>query len=273
MKPTNAAKTMQTMYAYIAGETRELKLPATDAEVLPGIRWGAFDELLTPAYWRGQAWQHLQLGNYDEFRLGGTLAEEVAACLLGGWGMPAELALAAYRRVRDRCLLRSDVTADELERALAEPFLLHGRPRKYRFAKQKSRYLSGCLSRLSNFAPPDDDIEFRNSLEKLPGIGLKTASWIVRNMRPTSEVAIVDIHILRAGRHLGLFPEDWEPQSHYRELEENFVAFARAIGVSAATLDALMWDQMRQISPTLRANGCSANAQLTLFGRDSGSLH
>jgi thermostable 8-oxoguanine DNA glycosylase len=260
------------MYAHIAGEIRKLTLPPVNQEVLPGIQWGAFDELMTPAYWRGQAWQHTESGTFQDFRLGRSLNEEVAACLLGGWGMPAELALAAYARVRERDLLRSGVTALELEQALGEPFTFHGRPRKYRFVRQKSRYLSGCLQELSGFTPPSDDVAFRDRLNELPGIGLKTASWIVRNMRPESEVAILDIHILRVGRHLGLFPDNWQPETHYRQLEASFIKFARAIGVSAATLDGLMWDHMRQLSSILRKAHARAE-QLDLFTNDATCVH
>jgi thermostable 8-oxoguanine DNA glycosylase len=240
------------MYSHIAGEFRELTLPSVFAEVLPGILWGAFDELMTPAYWRGQAWQHIEAGEFCDFRLGRSLEEEVAACLLGGWGMPAELALAAYSRVRERGLLRAGTTASELEEALSEPFAIQGRERKYRFLRQKSRYLSECLEQLSGFIPPDDDIAFRDRLDQLPGIGLKTASWVVRNLRPSSEVAILDIHIIRVGQHLRLFPNAWKPETHYRQLEERFIAFARAIDVSAATLDGLMWDHMRRLSGIVR---------------------
>lgn len=247
-----AIQDMQTMYSYIAGEVHELQLPPKDAEVLPGIKWGAFDELMTPAYWRGQAWQHTESGAFRDFRLGNTLHEEVAACLLGGWGMPAELALAAFARLRDSGLLVPGTTAHEIESLLEEPFLMNGRLRKYRFISQKSLYLSSCLERLSGFVPPDCDLAFRDKLNELPGIGLKTASWIVRNLRPESEVAILDIHILRAGEHLGLFPKNWQPATHYRQLESRFVAFAKAIDVSAGTLDGLMWDHMRRISNIIR---------------------
>ncbi|WP_423758525.1 hypothetical protein [Burkholderia sp. NLJ2] len=263
---------MQTMYAHIAGELRELTLPSVNEEVLPGICWGAFDELMTPAYWRGQAWQHTESGTFCDFRLGRSLEEEVAACLLGGWGMPAELALAAYSRVRERNLLRAGITAQELEEALSEPFIFQGRERKYRFVRQKARYLSGCLEQLAGFIPPEDDIAFRDRLNELPGIGLKTASWIVRNLRPQSQVAILDIHILRVGQHLGLFPEDWQPETHYRQLEARFIAFARAIDVSAATLDGLMWDHMRRMSAIMRKTRAQAE-QLELFADDSVSIH
>lgn len=263
---------MQIMYSHIAGELRELTLPPVNEEVLPGIFWGAFDELLTPAYWRGQAWQHTESGTFCDFRLGRSLEEEVAACLLGGWGMPAELALAAYSRVRERNLLRPGTTAQELEAALSEPFVFHGRERKYRFIRQKARYLSGCLAQLPDLIPSENDIAFRDRLNELPGIGLKTASWVVRNLRPQSEVAILDIHILRVGQHLGLFPETWRPETHYRQLEARFIAFARAIDVSAATLDGLMWDHMRRLSAILRKTRAPAE-QLELFVGESASIH
>ena len=263
---------MQTMYAHIAGELRELTLPPVHEEVLPGICWGAFDELMTPAYWRGQAWQHTESGTFCDFRLGRSLEEEVAACLLGGWGMPAELALAAYTRVRERNLLRPGTSAQELEEALSEPFVFQGRERRYRFIRQKAGYLSGCLAQLTDLIPPENDIAFRDRLNDLPGIGLKTASWIVRNLRPQSEVAILDIHILRVGHHLGLFPGDWRPETHYRSLEARFVAFARAIDVSAATLDGLMWDHMRRLSGILRKTR-SQTKQLELFTDESLSAH
>lgn len=260
------------MYAHIAGELRELTLPPVNEEVLLGIRWGAFDELMTPAYWRGQAWQHSLSGTFCDFRLGRSLEEEVAACLLGGWGMPAELALAAYSRIRERNLLLPGVTAQELEEALSEPFVVQGRERRYRFIRQKAHYLSACLAQLPDLIPPESDVAFRDRLKDLPGIGLKTASWIVRNLRPQSEVAILDIHILRAGQHLGLFPDDWRPETHYRQLEARFIAFARAIDVSAARLDGIMWDHMRRLSAIMRKTRAQAE-QLELFADENASIH
>ena len=239
---------MQVMYTVIDGDLQHLDLPDPDEMVLPGVCWGAFDELLTPAYWRGQAWQHERIGTYERLRLGHSLAEEVAACLLGGFGMKAEIGLAAFTRLRDRELLDGTPSVLELESALAEPFLVHGISRQYRFPRQKARYLSACLEQLETFDGPSDDAAFRDQLAKLPGIGLKTASWIVRNYRASNSVAVIDVHILRAGRHIGLFSPDLEPQRHYRALEGSFLSFATALGVAAGMLDGLMWDYMRRLT-------------------------
>ena len=241
---------MQTMFALFHGAVQELRLPAPEDFVVPGVRWGSFDELLTPAYWRGQAWQHEMLGNYADHRLGRSLTEEVAACLLGGYGMPAELGLAAFIRLRDQGLLEHEPAPVALEEALTSPFVVHGRLRQYRFPRQKARHLSECLTKLSSFHEPKSDLELRERLLDLPGIGLKTASWIVRNYRKSDSVAIIDVHILRAGRHIGIFRDDWLPQQHYRHLESGFLKFCKALGTSAAFLDGLIWDYMRRM-PTL----------------------
>lgn len=235
------------MYTIVNGQTRTLRLPAPSDLAMLGVTWGAFDELLTPAYWRGQTWQYQLLGRYTDLRLGRNLVEEVAACLLGGYGMPAELGLAAYARLRDRGLLNGTPGVKVLENVLLEPFLMRTGLRRYRFPAQKARYLAACLERLADFEEPEHDFDLREGLTKLPGIGLKTASWVTRNYRGSDAVAIVDVHILRAGRALKLFPSGWEPQSHYRELEGKFLAFAKAIGTPAGLLDGVMWDHMRRL--------------------------
>ena len=240
---------MQTMYAYLGGQQKRVSLPPADSEVLPGVLWGGFDELMTPAWWAGQCWQQELLGRYLDLKLGRNLTEELAACLLGGYGMPAELGLAAYNAVRSEGLLAqsSATSAGVIETLLSMPLPYGTGHRAYRFPRQKARYLSGCLHRLQTFEEPDSDRALRDSLATFPGVGLKTASWIVRNYRGSHAVAVLDVHILRAGRCIGLFPRHWQPQSHYAALESQFLAFAGAIQTKAGLLDAVMWDFMRRM--------------------------
>lgn len=237
---------MQTMYVLAFGETYRRDMPPADALLASGIAWGHFDELFTAAYWCGQAWQADLLGLYRRIRLGRSLAEETAACLLGGYGMPAEMGLAAFERLRTRSLLSSSSSAAELERNLAEPFEIGGRSVKYRFPRQKAKYLAACLCDLE--AIDEDglgDAELRNMLTELPGVGYKTASWIVRNRRNSSYVAVLDVHILRAGRLMGLFQGGLTPQRDYLALEEKFVELAEELETPAWLLDAVMWQNMR----------------------------
>ena len=214
---------MQVMYAIFDGIVSELSIPAPDALVLPSIPWGAFDDLLTPAYWKGQAWQHEHFGTYRSLRLGQTLTEELAACLLGGYGMKAELGLAAFERLREQGLLTPKTPESAFQKALAAPFFVQGHPRRYRFPAQKAKYLAACLARIEELSEPESDVQLRNWLTELPGVGPKTASWVVRNYRRSNAVAIIDIHLLRAGRHIGIFRADWDPQHHYTLLEESFL--------------------------------------------------
>ena len=243
---------LQHMLAHMAGEDLVLTLPAAYRHALPGVPWGRCDELFTPAYWRGQAWQHEASGTYSPGPLGRDLPEEVAACMLGGYGIPAELGIAAFNRVRRDGLMRRPPDAADLERALSMPFVLSGRSRRYRFPAAKSRALACALRGLQHIDPDLPDRALRDALVGLPGIGPKTASWIVRNWRQSDDVAIIDVHIARAGRIAGFLPNAWTPAGNYAAMEGAFLEFSAAIGVRASVLDGLMWDYMRCIGPFAR---------------------
>jgi thermostable 8-oxoguanine DNA glycosylase len=85
----------------------------------------------------------------------------------------------------------------------------------------------------------------RDDLMTFVGIGPKTASWIVRNHLDSDEVAIIDVHVLRACREMNLFPEDISLPRDYVTLERKFLNFAEAINVRSSLLDAVMWTETR----------------------------
>ncbi|MCF6506868.1 hypothetical protein E9549_05535 [Blastococcus sp. MG754426] len=176
-------------------------------------------------------------------RLGTTLREEVAACLLGGFGLPFELGLAAFRAVRDSGALAEGaiVSATDLEVLLRQPLQVGGGTRRYRFPRQRSQRLAAALAFLDQEPPPDDLVEVRDWLTSAPGIGPKTASWIVRNHYGCEDVAVLDIHVLRAGASAGVFDRGWTAARSYYVLERLFLAWAEHGGVSPADLDAVIW--------------------------------
>lgn len=226
-----------------------LKLPDPWSEVVPGVPWQRFEQLFTPAYWRSQAWLRPSLDTASH-RLGQTLIQETAACLLGGHGIPAQVGLAAYHRLVICGVLEQDCpTQASLFELLAEPLTVGERQVRYRFANQKSRYLAATLHRLWHETPPEAPLAFRDWFTGCPGIGLKTASWITRNWLGSDEVAIIDIHIQRAGILMGLYDREHDPAKHYREMEEKFLCFAGQVGVRASVLDALMWADMKLAGP------------------------
>ena len=229
---------------------RRLPLPPADASVIPGVRWGRPEALFSPAFWRTQAWYRQLQSVPHDFRIGQSLAEEVAACLLGGYGMPAELGLAAFRRVQAHGLLSGPPWASEHDfvAALNEPFPHPDGPRRYRFPNQRGARLARALAALHRDPPPvDNPLAFREVLLGIPGIGYKTASWIARNHLGADCFAILDIHVMRAGYLLGLWDKTASPGREYLPLEATFVRFARAIGIAASILDAVMWNVMRQL--------------------------
>jgi len=180
-------------------------------------------------------------------RIGTTFEEEVTACLLGGYGIPAEVGLAAFHSLRDAGVIRS-LCQDSLEiqKLLREPLDIGGRLVQYRFWGQKSRYLAGAYAELEKREfSMHDPVSLRNQLLCISGIGPKTASWIVRNWLGSDEVAILDIHIVRAGLLARLFsPADCVAKD-YLQMERRFISFASALAIRTSYLDALIWATMR----------------------------
>ena len=258
---------MQQVITGVDGRYRFLDLPGPEAEIMPGIQWGAFEHILSPAFWVSQSWMQDDGGEID-FTLTQSLREEVVTCLLGGHGAPAEVGLAASARVLEALSSQSSghLSQDRLEALLLEPLNLKGRSVRYRFARQRAKYLAGALVGLDDIDEAGlSDIEFRNALCGLPGIGPKTASWIVRNRRASDAVAILDVHIIRACEHMTVFPRGADPARHYLDLESRFLDFCSAGSVRASVVDAVMWQTMRSICRKLLASlidtpSCSGEA-------------
>jgi hypothetical protein len=81
-------------------------------------------------------------------------------------------------------------------------------------------------------------------LEKIPGIGPKTARMFVMHSRPGQQYAALDTHVLTYLRKLGVrrVPKTTPPAgANYRRLEQIFVGCARALGMSPADLDLMVW--------------------------------
>lgn len=263
---------MQTMSTIVGRDIIDIEMPAPDAIVFDDVQWGNFDEMFTAAFWCGQTRQSELLGIYQPIRLGRSLREEMAACLLGGFGMKAEIGLAAFWRLRDEGLLLGTPGAEKLEERLSRPIEINGRAIKYRYPRQKAKYLSACLRQIDRIEAETDDVAMRDQLTMLPGIGPKTASWIVRNWRSSDQVAILDIHILRAGAHIGVFPQSFDVTKHYKALEAQFLRFARCIGVRASVLDNVIWDYFRRSGHLLGAERTRRSARTSMTQQHSLAL-
>jgi thermostable 8-oxoguanine DNA glycosylase len=237
----------QTMYGLFGEDTRTLEMPDANQEVMPGIKWGHFDQMFSPAFWYGQAWLDSSTKRFSCYRIGATLREEVAACLLGGYGIPAEVGLAAFRAMCASTILKQESTStEEIYGALSQPLQIGERRVRYRFASQKSNYLAATLNKLSRECPPAHSARaFRGYFLHCKGVGPKTASWITRNWLDSSDVAIIDIHIHRAGLLCGFFDHSQSVARDYFSMEERFLRFANALQLQASTLDSIIWKHMK----------------------------
>ena len=244
----------QTAAVMLGSTVVQFEIPPADEEVLPGLPWGLVEAFPTPAYWLYQVLARRVTGQNLRYKLGNTLAEEVGACLLGGHGIPAAIGVAAFRSLRSKGVFSGPTSEVRLLEELSIPIEINGRTVRYRFAKQKARYLAVALNRLHGAeVPTGTGVALRQWLLKFPGIGPKTASWVVRNWLDADDVAILDIHLLRAGALGGFLSPGLTVERHYFELERQFLSFSRAIEVRPSELDAVIWFEMMNSATTVRA--------------------
>lgn len=241
---------MQQIIARISGQYKILEIPDPSAPVWPGLLWGRYEQPLTPAFWASQAWM-AEGENEASYQLGRSLVEEAVFCILGGYGAPAEVGLAASHRVCSAISAKRKpkLTRTQLEALLAEPVVVGERKIRYRFARQRARFLADAFDRLRDIDEDVlSDLDLRQSLGQILGIGPKTASWIVRNRRSSDQVAILDVHIVRACQALGIFPANAKPSRDYSKLEQQFLRFCKATRSRPSAMDAVMWRTMRSLS-------------------------
>lgn len=230
----------------------EREMPDAGSEVLNGVLWGDPWTLFTPAYWIAQAW----MSEVDLNRSGGFSAKhgivgELGFCILGGYGITAELATSAYERCWDAGLFSRYETRPEAWAAeLSAPLRVGCRQMKYRYPNQKSRFLAAAMQYVQeNQLRTDSGVALREQLLNIPGVGYKIASWVARNVLDSDDVAILDIHIIRAGLLCGLFSPAQRVERHYKEMEARFLLFCEKLQVRPSVLDYLIWEGMRSAGP------------------------
>ena len=244
------------------------EMPDAADTVIAGVHWGEPWTLFTPAYWLSQLWMSgLDKQAHSRYRAGGSLHEEVVYCMLGGNGITAELATAAFEACRNsELIVRLETSAAKWSEVLQDQLHLNGRVHRYRFPHQKARYLAGAMAFLQTHSlSTNRGKELRDSLLTVKGIGPKTAGWIARNYLDTDDVAILDVHLVRAGLLCDLFSPSQRLPRDYFAMESRFIDFCRALNARPALLDCLIWDQMR-------ATGAVAiNALIAKLGESSRS--
>lgn len=227
----------------------ERLMPSADEDLMPGVKWGDPWVVFTPAYWLSQAWMlQLETARSSSYRARQGLVEELVFCLLGGFGITAELATAAFEACEQAGLIdRREPDPEVWARTLLQPLEVGGRQVRYRYPNQKAKFLAIAMQRIGDLRLEGiHGKSARDQLMLLPGVGYKTASWVVRNVFDSDEVAILDIHLIRAGLLCGLFTSQDRVEKDYLSMEVRFLRFSSALGLRPAALDCLIWDGMRE---------------------------
>lgn len=244
---------MNRAISLIIGEQLvQREMPEARDELLPGVSWGDPWTLFTPAYWLAQAWMtQADRTTTSRYCAKGDLVDELGFCMLGGFGITAELATAAFVRCRDAGLFDQLETRKEVWLTqLSEPLQVDERLIKYRYPNQKAKFLAAAMSHVKQRPfRYDSPLTLRNQLLEINGVGYKTASWVIRNVLDSDDVAILDIHLIRAGRLCGLYSRNDNVQHDYLSMEQRFLSFSRALRLRPAVLDCLIWDEMRAAGP------------------------
>jgi len=240
----------QKAFVEVGKSVIQIDIPNEYEDVMPGVKWGSAIGFPTVAYWFYKVLSNRLENNTVQYKLGRSLIEEVGACLLGGHGIPAATGVAAFEHMKSfGTFEEKNLSEEQLYDWLSMPIDIGEKTIKYRFAKQKACYLYHAIHKLNNEdAPIDSGKNLRNWLMEIKGIGPKTASWVARNWLDADDVAILDIHIYRAGLLGGFFDDNLTVERHYEKLEDIFVNLADSMHVRTSELDAVMWYEMQQSS-------------------------
>jgi N-glycosylase/DNA lyase len=188
-----------------------------------------------------------------------AVRRELVFCVLGGHAVSFELALSATDAVMGlapfheswaESQLKQRVV-DELSTPQFEPRHKDGELRRHRFPIRKANLLiqarswvlaqgelTQCLAAIA------DEDSRRKWLCECPGLGLKSASWLLRTTGLAANLAVLDVHVLRAMAEHSEFECVRLPRD-YTRLEQRFRDWCVELGTTVAALDLFLWQWER----------------------------
>jgi len=145
----------QLAYLETGKTSIQIELPSEQTELMKGVPWGNIAGFPTIAYWTYRVLQRRLEHKTIKYKLGRTLLEETAACLLGGHGIPASMGLAAFEHLKKKNAFSGEVISEnKLYEWLSEPIKYNNKHARYRFAKQKAKYLHSAMAELTQDVIP-----------------------------------------------------------------------------------------------------------------------
>ena len=193
------------------------------------------------------------------------IEDELLFCLLGGFGITYEHGRSACNAIRqlkpfsgewnDENLFETITAA--LMRPQFEPRCMDGSLRRYRFPRQKASVIVKARQWVQSQEQLEEHVvqlgsakARRRFLCECPGVGFKTASWLLRNLGLGDELAIIDIHVLRALVGAKRVPDEIQMPRDYELAEEAFLEWCGELGAPSAAFDLFVWHWQRGILVT-----------------------
>ncbi len=183
------------------------------------------------------------------------IEHELLFCILGGHGVSYELARSAAFRLRQLDVFAVDWdpqalqvrVREELNEAQFQPARKNGSLRRYRFPTRKAAHVAAAASWVKKRRPLaellrgiESEHRRRELMCQCPGVGLKSASWLLRNAGLAENLAVIDVHVLRALASSGRINGVRLPQD-YLAIEGKFLDWCSELEAPPAAMDLLLW--------------------------------
>jgi N-glycosylase/DNA lyase len=194
------------------------------------------------------------------------LWEELCLCILSS-NVPYELALSAFQHLNNITLLNpqriveSPTATTKIESELSKRIYLpqrkDGSMRRYRFPHVRAKNIVDAAKSLycgnRNLSEilwsSHSETKARKVLvENVPGIGLKQASHFLRNIGYSSQLAIIDSHVISFLREVGVIGKKrikTVTPKVYTELEALVIDLSNDLGLNLSVFDMAIWRYMR----------------------------
>ena len=187
-----------------------------------------------------------------------SLENELLFCLLSGFGIQFELARAATEKLVHLEPFADFWRADDLREAIesilgSSLFSVYpgSKSRRFRFPRRKAAQIVAARAWLRSQANLLERLKNRQAAQRrellceCPGIGPKTSSWILRNLGLCNDLAILDVHIMRALAGAGRIPVGTRLPKDYLTAEKAFLEWCHDLQAPPPAFDLFLWHWQR----------------------------
>lgn len=196
-----------------------------------------------------------------------SLWRELVSCLISS-GVKFELSAAAMANLEEHGVLNvgniksaAPSFENQISDVLSEPvYFQHGSStvisQKYRFPKSRANYImrtavqvyrSGSIKEILE-STPNSLVARKQLINICVGIGPKQSSMFLRNVGHGCDLAIIDVHVERYLKIVGLTPDyglRFGNLSAYEKVESVVQNYSATLGLSMQILDIAIWIVMR----------------------------